>query len=406
VIIKRDLYMDKIRGFVDQPEIVKVLTGIRRSGKSVMLDLIKAELEAQKVPPPNMLTYNFEDLRLVNLLDYKELHNHLHAEISSREGRVYLFLDELQEVDNWEACINSLRSTLDVDIYITGSNSKMLAGEYATHLAGRYIAIQMFPFSYQEFLVALTKSGKALISQRESFGQYLAQGGMPFSVNIGLSESDSKQYLRDVFSSVVIKDIVKRNSFRDVDLLERIITYVMANVGKTFSANSISKYFKSEKRTVSPETIMNYLKACEEAFLFERIKRMDVIGKRMLKVDEKFYVADHGLRNAVVGGNEQAVELIFENIVCLELLRRGYSVLVGRIGSQEIDFVAEKDGDTLYVQVCYLLASEDTVEREFGALESISDNYPKYVVSDDNYDMSRNGIKHRNICDFLLSSEW
>jgi len=400
MIIKRELYMEKIRGFMNQPELVKIITGLRRSGKSVLLDLIKEELRDQGISPNSILSYNFEDLGLDKLKDYKKLHDHLKLKIDALDGRAYLFLDELQEVENWESCINSLRVTTDADIYITGSNSKMLASEYSTHLAGRYVEIKMYPFSYQEFLSMLDKKSVQL-TEKEGFRQYLKQGGMPFLTNLGLSELDSKQYLRDIYTSVVIKDIMKRNKFRNVDLLERIITYVMANVGKTFSANSISKYFKSEKRAVSPETIMNYLKSCEEAYLFERVRRMDVPGKRMLQIEEKYYIADHGLREAVYGENEQSIELIFENIVCLELLRRGYEVSVGRIGDKEVDFVGKRSGEYLYVQVCYLLTDDKTIKREFGAFDDISDNFPKYVISDDEYDMSRDGILHRNIRDFL-----
>lgn len=405
MIIPREQYIEKIRGFMNQPELVKVITGLRRSGKSVLLELVKKELEAQGVDKKNMLSYNFEDLSLRDLKDFEKLHDHLKSEIEALKGRAYVFLDEIQEVENWEACINSLRVTTDADIYLTGSNSRMLAGDFATRMAGRYIEIKVYPFSYREFLSMLKAKGTHL-SEKEAFSTYLNDGGMPFLANIWPNDSDVRQYLRDIYASVVIKDIMRHNRFRDIDLLERIITYVMANIGKTFSANSISKYFKSEQRKVSPETIMNYLKGCEEAYLFEKVSRLDMASKKVLQINEKYYVADHGLREAVYGGNEQAVELIFENIVCLELLRRGYTLTVGRIGDNAIDFVGRRNGEYLYVQVYYLLASPETVEREFGPLANIADNYPKYVVSDDDWDMSRNGIRHRNIRDFLLQDEY
>ena len=370
-----------------------------------MLGLIRRELLARGIPESNILAYNFEDMDLGDLKDSKVLHDHIKVKIKGVKGRTYLFLDELQEVDNWETCINSLRLNSDIDIYITGSNAKMLVGEYATLLAGRYIEIQLYPFSFKEFCSAAIKKISGL-SALEAFRLYLKQGGMPFIASLGLNETDAKQYLRDIYASVVIKDIMKRNSFRDVDLLDRIITYVLANTGKTFSATSIAKFFKSEKRTVAPETILNYLRACEEAYLFTKISRFDVPGKKMLLVQEKYYVADHGLREAVYGYNERDIELILENIVCIELLRRGYKVFTGRIGSKEIDLIGKQDGKSVYIQVCYLLASEETIKREFEGFYEIPDNFPKYVVSMDELNLSRDGIQHINIREFLVSDSW
>ena len=403
-MILRETYMSKLRGFMNQPELVKIMTGLRRSGKSVMLELIRQELLQRGVPLENMIALNFEDMSLDALRNPKALHDHLKSRMDAMEGRAYLFLDELQEVDNWETCINSLRVNSDADIYITGSNSKMLAGEYATMLAGRYVQIQIYPFSFREYCTAAREKSRE-VSDAELFRQYLKQGGMPFPLNAGLDENDAKQYLRDLYASVVVKDIVKRNKIRDVNLLERIITYVMANVGKTFSATSLSKFFKSEKRTVAPETILNYLRGCEDAYLFSKVSRLDVPGKKMLQVSEKYYVADHGLREAIYGNNERDIELILENVVCLELLRRGYAVSVGRVGEKEIDFVADRGDERVYVQVCYLLAGQGTIEREFGVYYDITDNYPKYVISMDELDLSRDGIRHLNIREFLLAEE-
>jgi len=401
-MIQRNLYIEKIRGFMDQPELIKIFTGIRRSGKSVMLELIQMDLRAKGIPQSNMLIFNFEDMNLHEFKDPKILHDHLKAKINDIKGRAYLFLDEIQEVNNWETCINSLRVNSNADIYITGSNAKMLVGEYITLLAGRYIETRIYPFSFMEFHTALNEKIEG-ISVSEAFKLYLKQGGMPFLANQGLSQNDAKQYLRDIYASVVIKDIMKRNSFRDVDLLDRIIMYVLANTGKTFSATSIAKFFKNERRTVSTETILNYLKACEEAYLFSKISRFDIPGKKILTVNEKYYVADHGLREAVYGFNERDIELVLENMVCLELLRRGYNVTVGRIENKEIDFIGRRNGDIIYIQVCYLLASQETIEREFGILNSIADNFPKFVVSMDELNFSRNGIQHKNIREFLVS---
>ncbi|MEG1579045.1 MAG: ATP-binding protein, partial [Oscillospiraceae bacterium] len=370
--IARPLYMAKIRPFIGQTEVVKIVTGLRRSGKSVFLDLIKDQLRADGVPDETILSFNFENLQLREYKDGHRLHDFLKAQIDALGGRVYLFLDEVQEVQNWEVCINSLRVNSDVDIYLTGSNAKMLAGEYATVLAGRYIEVQMYPFSFSEFCSALKLQG-AQASEAEYFQKYLLMGGMPFAVTHLESGDTSTQYLSDIYTSVVIKDIMKRNSFRDVDLLERIITYVIANIGRTFSATSISKFLKSEHRKVAPETVLNYLRGCEEAYLFSRAGRMDLVGKKILQVNEKYYVTDHGLREAVYGGNQRDIELVLENIVYFELLRRGYKVTVGRMGETEIDFVCDKGAMRIYVQVCYLLADEQTVAREFGAYAGIPD---------------------------------
>jgi predicted AAA+ superfamily ATPase len=397
--------MNKIEGFIDQPEIVKVITGLRRSGKSVMLELIRRELLNRSVPQDQLISLNFEDMNLWDLRDPRKLHDHILSKIRTVGGRAYLFLDEVQEVHKWEACVNSLRVNSDADIYVTGSNAKMLTGELATLLAGRYVEIRMFPFSFKEFCLAFRDRTPG-ISDSQLFRRYLEQGGMPFLASLGLSETDSRQYMRDIFSSIVIKDVMRRNNFRDVDLLERIVAYLLANVGKSLSASGISRYFKNERRKVAPETVLNYMKACEEAYLIHRVRRLDVSGKKMLKVDEKYYVADHGLRQAVYGHNERDIGLVLENIVCLEMSRRGYEITVGRVLDREIDFVCAHQGERVYVQVCYLLASEETIEREFGVYYEVPDNFPKYVVSMDEFDMSRDGIRHMNIRDFLLASSY
>lgn len=263
----------------------------------------------------------------------------------------------------------------------------------------------IYPFSFREFLEAYQPIvPEASLSQ--CFQKYLISGGMPYLSNLRYEEDPSRQYLMDIFNSVQLKDIVQRNKVRDVDLLERILAYVTANVGNTFSASSLSKFFKSEKRSVAPETILNYIRYCCDAYLFYQVKRQDLQGKQILATNEKYYIADHGIREAVFGGNMRDINLVLENIVFLELLRRGYEVTVGKSGEKEVDFVGEKKGDKIYIQVAYLLASEETIQREFGAYDNIQDNFPKYVVSLDEFDMSRNGIKHRNVRDFLLQERW
>ena len=403
-MIKRELYMSRIRPFIGS-DLIKVMTGIRRCGKSVMLELIKQELTDSGVSSSQFISLNFEDMGLAHLQTAQALHDEITKRAAEIGGKVYLFFDEIQEVEDWEKCVNSLRVTLDCDIYITGSNAKLLSGELATYLAGRYAEFVIYPFSFAEFM-ALYRPIAPNETPQKCFQKYLLFGGMPYLANTRYEAESSRQYLRDLFNSVQLKDIVKRNKIRDVDLLERIIAYIMANVGNTFSATSLAKFLKNEHRTVAPETILNYIKYCCEAYLFYQVKREDLQGKQILATNEKYYIADHGIREAVLGGNTKDINLILENIVYLELLRRGYKITVGRTKSQEIDFVCDKHGEKLYVQVTYLLASEETIAREFGVYCSVSDNFPKYVVSLDEFDMSRNGIKHRNIRDFLLMKEW
>lgn len=403
-MIKREAYMSRIRPFIGS-DLVKVLTGIRRCGKSVMLELIQEEIISSGVDPSQFISINFENMSNAGLCTAQALHDEIICRAAKISGKIYLFFDEIQEVQNWETCINSFRVELDCDIYITGSNAKLLSGELATYLAGRYVEFVIYPFSFDEF-IQLYRTIFPEADVRTCFNRYLTAGGMPYLANLRYEETACRQYLQDLFNSVELKDIVQRNKVRDVDMLERIIAYVTANIGTTFSSTAISKYLKSEGRSVSPETVLGYLKACTDAFLFYQVKRQDLRGKKILTVNEKYYVADHGVREAVFGGNQRDINLVLENIVYLELLRRGYVVTVGKVGDKEIDFICESQGNRLYIQVAYLLASEETVQREFGVYERVRDNYPKYVLTLDEFDMSRDGIKHRNIRDFLLEKEW
>lgn len=403
-MIKRETYMKRIRPFIGS-DLIKVLTGIRRSGKSVMLELIKEELLSGGVRDTQMIFINFENMSNAHLCNAAALHDEILKRAAGIQGKLYLFFDEVQEVHDWEKCINSFRVEMDCDIYITGSNAKLLSGELTTYLAGRYVEFVIYPFSFAEF-VELYHTVYPELSDAQCFQKYITIGGMPYLSNLRYETEACHQYLQDLYNSVELKDIVKRNNIRDVDLLERIVAYVTANIGTSFSSTSISKYLKSEGRTVSPETVLNYIKACTDAFLFYQVKRQDLQGKKILAVNEKYYVADHGIREAVFGGNLKDINLVLENIVYMELLRRGYHVTVGKIAEKEIDFVCEKQNQKIYVQVTYLLASEETIKREFGAFRDVQDNYPKYVVSLDEFDMSRDGIKHYNIREFLLGQEW
>lgn len=394
-MIQREYYMKQIRPFINT-DLIKVLTGIRRSGKSVMLQLIQEELLSQQVRPDQMISLNFEDLANLPLCQPMALYQWIADKATAIKGKIYIFLDEIQEVTNWERVINSLRVAFDVDIYLTVSNAKLLSGELSTYLAGRYVQFVIYPFSYQEFILA-----NQLDDTPQAFQKYLLFGGMPFLMNLHFQEGPSRQYLQDMYNSVILKDIVQRNNLRDVDLLERIIGYALSSIGHVFSASNITKYLKSEHRKVSNDTVLNYLNACTTAYLFYKIPRQDLLGKKLLSINEKYYVVDHGLREAVYGHNARDIDQILENIVCLELLRRGYTVTIGKAGNFEVDFIAEKGNRKCYVQVTYLLASPETIEREFRVYKDIKDNYPKYVVSMDELDFSQDGIQHYNIRKFL-----
>lgn len=404
-MIKRETYMSRIRPFIGD-ERIKILIGIRRSGKSVMLNLIQDELVQNGVNRQQFICLNFESMSNAHLCTAAALHDAIIRQASEIGGKAYLFFDEIQEVESWETCIHSLRLELDCDIYLTSSNAKLLSDELTiTNLSGQYLAFAIYPFSFAEF-IELYRSVYPDTDLRQCFDKYLLLGGMPYLSNLRFDETTSRQYLQDLFYAVELKDIVKQNNIRDVDMLERILSYITTNIGSIFSSTMISKYLKSEGRPISPETVLNYIKACTEAFLFYRVKRQYLQGRKILTVNEKYYMADHGVREAVFGGNTRDINLILENIVYIELLRRDYLVTVGKISNKEIDFVCEKHGNKLYIQVAHLLASEDSIHLEFGAFFGIRDNFPKYVVTMDEFDMSRDGIKHRNIRDFLLAEEW
>jgi len=399
-MIKREIYMSKIRPFMNQ-NIVKVLTGIRRSGKSVMLELIQEELCLQGVSDKQLLSVNLESKKNAFASSVDGIYAHINNLVSKVAGKVYLFFDEIQELDGWETMINSCMIDFDADIYITGSNAKLLSGELSTYLGGRYIEFKIYPFSYKEILDIMSYKNKA-----EAFQIYLTRGGMPFLYQFPIDEKSAMQYLSDIYDSIILKDIATRNKIRDIELLKRIIQFFIANIGNTFSATNISKYLKSEMRSVSTETIYNYIDYCKTACFLHLVPREDVIGKKLLQFQEKIYIADHGIREAVYGNNMRDINQTLENIVYMELLRRGYNVRVGKNNNNEIDFVAALGKEKIYVQVTYILATDETVEREFAVLETIPDNYPKYVVSMDEIDRGRNGIKNINIRDFLLMDNY
>lgn len=385
---------------MNQP-IIKVLTGIRRSGKSVMLELIQKELIQQGFNQEFFISINLESKKNPFDITIEGIYDYIKTKAIEMNQKVYLFFDEIQELNGWETMINAIMIDFDADIYITGSNAKLLSGELATYLAGRYVEVKIYPFSYKEILNFFPQENKS-----EVFQLYLVRGGMPFLYQFPMDDRSAMQYLSDIYDSIILKDIATRNKVRDIELLKRMIQFFIANIGNTFSASNISKYLKNELRSVSTETIYNYIDYCKAACFLHLVQREDLMGKKLLQFHEKIYIADHGIREAVFGNNMRDINQTLENIVYMELLGRGYDVRIGKNGNNEVDFVVLIGNSRIYIQVSYLLASDETVEREFSVLESIPDNYPKYVVSMDEIDRSRNGIKHMNIRDFLLMERY
>ena len=399
-MINRTTYIKQIKPFIAK-DVVKVLTGMRRSGKSTLLEQIRDELITQGVPLENVLTVNFESLEFDHLThSHKAFYNEIIRIARERKGKFYLLFDEIQTVVSWEKAINSLRVDLDCDIYITGSNASLLAGELSTLLAGRYVAFEVMPFSFSEVAEALPKMNKS-----EVFALYRTIGGLPFLAQVEFKRRESLTYLSDVYNSIMLRDIVQRNGFRDADQLARVLTYFLSEIGTTFSVKNIANVFAEERRPVSRESIYNYISAAEEAMLFSRVKRYDIKGKDILKGNEKVYITDVGIREALLGNNATRIDIVLENIVFNELKRRGFDISIGKNGNKEIDFIASKGSDIRYIQVTYLLAHEETIAREFGAFVGITDNYPKTVISMDTVDFSRDGIRHINIEDFLMEEQ-
>lgn len=400
-MIERKRYLDKIEPFIDK-DIIKVLVGMRRSGKSTLLESIRKMIIAHGIPVENTLVMNFESMKWEDAAtSARSFYNTVISFTENMTGRAYLFFDEVQTVTDWEKVINSLRVDIDCDIYITGSNSKMLSGELATLLSGRYVSFEIFPFSLLEVMETLE-----IDDSQQAYELYRTLGGLPFLSSIKYAQESSISYLRDVFNSIVLKDVIQRHNFRKTDQLERILSYFISEVGTTYSVENIVKTLQEDKRSVSIDSVYNYLQAASDAMLLSRVKRYDVKGKALLRGSEKVYITDIGLREAMFGNNATRLDIILENIVFIELRRRGYEVYVGKVGVKEIDFIAAKNGKKIYLQVAYLLESAPTREREFSAFDGIADNYPKYVVSTDKTDWSCDGIQCWNVIDFLISDTW
>ncbi len=398
-MIIREAYISQIVPLIDK-NLIKVLTGVRRSGKTVLLSQIQDYLLKIGRSKSQIINISLESKKNKKFKDGDVLYEYLISACEKLNAKAYIFLDEIQVVSGWEEVVSSLLVDIDCDIYITGSNSKLLSGELATLIAGRYIQIHVYPFTLSEAKQMLEQNGK-FKSDEVLFQDYLKYGGLP--MRFSLEEISLEAYLSDTYDAIVVKDIIQRNNIKDTNLLNMILAFLMDNIANPFSARSIVAALKQEGINTTVETVIAYIDYIKKAMVVYSAQRYDIKGKKLLTTNEKYYTVDLGLRNCVKASGEIDYNKLYENIVYLELLYRGYDVKVGKTDDYEIDFVAYKGSDTLYVQVCYLLASTETVEREFGNLERIKDNYPKYVISGDLPDFSRNGIKHYNIIKFLLN---
>ena len=403
-MIYRPAYTDKIMAYVNTP-FVKVLTGVRRSGKSTILKMIVEKLKTEMgIPDDRIVSCRYDSMEFENMTAsqmYFQLKEHI-----SPKGKTYLFLDEVQEISGWEKVVNSLASDFDVDIYVTGSNSRMMSSEISTYLTGRYITFHIYTLSFAEYLM-FKQSYTAISDPRAELADYIRLGGFPAVHLQKYSQDEIYTIVRDIYNSTIFSDIVRRNQVRKIDQLERVVKYTFHNVGNTFSAKSISDYLKSENRKIDNETVYSYLEKLEKAYLLHRCSRYDLHGREILKTQEKFYLADTSLRYSVLGYSSDTVAASLENIIYLELCRRGYTVYVGKAGDGEIDFAAVRQNEKIYVQAAQSISSEKTKEREYGRLLDIRDNFPKYVLSLDNFSGGNyEGIKNMHVADFLLSEEY
>ncbi|HEY9221629.1 MAG TPA: ATP-binding protein [Lutibacter sp.] len=405
-MIQRESYIKQLRQFIDKP-FIKILTGIRRSGKSSVLLLLKEELLSRGVSEAQVIHINFESFEYIELKTAKTLYEYIKKQIKNNKQH-YLLLDEIQEVEGWEKAVNSFLVDFGADVYLTGSNSHLLSSELATYLAGRYVEIPIYTLSFEEYLQFRKHySPEVPQNNRTSFQSYLSLGGFPVIHTSNYSEETAYKVVFDIYSSVILRDTVQRYKIRDVELLERVVKYAFDNIGNTFSGKNVADYFKSQQRKVDVNTVYNYLNALEGAFILCRTSRYDVKGKEILKTQEKFYVSDLSVIYALMGVRNRMISGILENVVFLELKRRGYQVFVGKLDDKEIDFIAEKQGEKIYVQVAYKLESEQTAAREFAPLLAVKDQYPKYVVTmDEFWKESVEGIKHSHIADFLLMEKF
>ena len=401
-MIIRERYLKEIRKFYDQ-DLIKVIIGIRRCGKSVLMKQIIDELKTKGIDEEHIIYINFEDYDYDIYTDSHKFHDFVKAKIKDNK-KYYLFFDEIQNVDKWEKVINSFKVTLNVSIFLTGSNSDILSGELATHISGRYVSFTISPFSFKEVCELKNDLDKNKYELLDVFEEYVKWGGLP-QVFMQVDDMSKKTYLNDVYNSIIVKDIVTRFNVKDVDLLNRIITYILTTPANTFSAESLSKYFESISRSVSLETIYNYIDYITRAMLIEKSSRYDIRSKRILTGKYKYYLTDLGSTNILSEGKKEQLGAYLENIVYNELINHGYTVYIGTNDASEVDFIATRFQEKIYIQVAYLLANEETITREFNAFNNIKDNYPKYVISLDNFDFSKDGIIHKNIIEWLLEKD-
>ena len=399
MIIRSD-YMNTLKTYRDVP-LVKILAGIRRCGKSTILDMLRDDLLESGIAADHIISMRYTSEDFDDGMTDKDMYNGIKRQMTN-EGRYYLLLDEVQEIEGWEKAVNSLLENANTDIYVTGSNSKLMSSEISTYLTGRYVSIPVYTLSFKEYLDFKTDS---TLSRRELLEEYIRFGGFPI---IALSEYDEQsayQIVSGIYHTVVSRDIVKRHRINKQDLFDRVVKYIIENMGKTFSANSISTFLKSEHRKVSVESIYNYLRWLEQAFIIYPCERYDLQGKSILKTQEKYYLSDVSLKYALLGYNRKMLDGAMENIVFLELKRRGYDVFIGKNDTKEIDFVATRRDEKIYVQVCVQIPA--TSDREVGNLMEIRDHYPKYVVTLNEMDTGiENGIKIVHLVDFLLAETW
>lgn len=402
-MIDRPIYIDKILAYKDT-SFVKILTGVRRCGKSTILNIIVDKLKAQGISEDRILQYNFDSLKYDSIKNAQSLFSELKQYVT--EEKTYLFLDEIQEVEDWESVVNSLMLDYNVDIYVTGSNSRMMSSEISTYLTGRYITFRIYPLSFSEYLT-FRKTYMSVSDTHTELANYLRLGGFPAVHLQNHTQDEVYTIVKDIYNSTIFTDIVKRNQIRRVDQLERIVRFAFDNIGRTFSATSISKYLKSENKTIDNETVYAYLSKLESAYILHRCSRYDVLGKALLRTQEKFYLVDSAFRYSILGYTPDSVAAMLENIVYIELLRRGYDVYIGKLNDAEIDFIATKQENKLYIQVTQEISSPETNQREYGRLLDIKDNYPKYVLRTDAFSSGNfQGIKTMHIADFLLSNEF
>lgn len=401
-MIKRKFYLEKIVKLIDTEDI-KVITGVRRCGKTVLLKQIIDELENRGIASENIIYMSFESSKYKNIRNDDDLDEFIFSKTNNLNGKIYLLFDEIQKVKNWEVSLNSYRVDLECDIYITGSNSQLLSGKLSTLISGRYISINMLPFSFKE-LIQYHDEMHENIDEIKLFEQYLSYGGFPGLLNY--ENEEKEKYLYDLYSTIVLNDILYKNKVKDLDLLERLMEFMISNIGQLFSANSISKYIKNENRKTTPHTIINYMDYARNAFIFYQIKRENIKQKRKLLISDKYYLVDSGFYFIFNGSTQRNWGQLLENIVFLELIRQGYSITIGKIQDLEVDFVCRKANQIKYIQVSQSILDENTRKREFKSLEKISDSYPKYVISMDSFDFSANGIIHLNIIDFLKSENF